>query len=189
MLKFATFASLLSVSYGFTLSAKSDDQDIDGKQVLGYHEGAGIDYAFLGDKGVDFTLDGETLSFSPPGAPYAENMAVSEDSVITLSPKEKGSASFDGDVLSLDGSDSFYACHDVKEMSGYTYSKTDWAITQFKGDAPDGCKAMKLVKSGDDSSDSSEPTSSAAPEVQTENGAYRNTAGALGVVAAAALLI
>lgn len=175
-MKSTTFAlpilSLLAAAQAFSLFTESDTADVNNKGLTSYHEGAGINYAFLGADSIDFEYDATAKSLSQKVGGYSYNFSVTETHAVQFSVIEGAEVSFDGEYLSYKGSTSgFYACKDIVEP--YEYSKSTFAVTYFGSETPSytDCAAIKIKKVGGSTSSSS---SSSAHHSATSSAHYGN---------------
>lgn len=146
------------------LVVKSDNTEING-DTLGFpHEGAGINYVFLGSSSQSeaLTYDSEykELTYSS-GTIYPYVFGISGNFVAVSVMGANGEYTFDGNTLAVNGTtDAFYACKNTGDP--YDYSTESYELMYYKEDAPSDCIALTLEKE-DGSSSSSSASASAAP--------------------------
>lgn len=148
------------------LIAKSNNTEISNKGVGFIHEGAGINYGFLGAEGQGATLsynetekqiilDTGVLQFFRVSSGYVAVSVEGPDSEITFD---------NNDFLLVNGSSKhFFGCKNTNDP--YQYSVSSYEVMYYPEDAPSGCLPLTLQKqaSSSSSSSSSSPSSSSAP--------------------------
>ncbi|CUM46974.1 uncharacterized protein AC631_02932 [Debaryomyces fabryi] len=129
------------------LTVESDNTEINGKGLSSLHEGAGLNYFFLGegsqdlkynssDKQLYFDVsDDIKFSFSVSG-----NFA-------TIGVLEPYKVEFEHNYLKVNGTtDGFFACKNVNDP--YRYSENSYALMNYLGQtAPEGCILLKVKNS------------------------------------------
>lgn len=149
---FATAASLLSVvnaapagasNYNVDLVVESSDSSIDGKHISPMHEGAGINYAVLGDDGVTFIYNSTSKELLQDVGRYQYPFSV-QDSVVWFSVVGAQEVDFQSSYLSYNGTvDGFAACKNINDP--YNYSKENYILSNFVGgETPEDCVPLKL---------------------------------------------
>lgn len=140
------------------LVAKSNSTEVNGNGVGFAHEGAGINYGFLG------TGKGSTLSYSAADKQLTLDTGVEQffrvsGGFVAASVEGPDAAiTFDSnDYLLVNGSSSyFYACKNTNDP--YKYSASSYEVMYYPENAPSGCLSLTLQKK-----DVSGPSSSGAP--------------------------
>ncbi|CAX44219.1 hypothetical LDG family protein, putative [Candida dubliniensis CD36] len=128
----ATTALLLSAQAlaeltSYKLYAKSDSAEVDGKGVSILHEGAGINYVFLGTDSIDVTYDdAQKLLYVPVNSNVQFNLGTNADIIqfsvttpVSVEIAEDGSVNFEG-------SDDLFAAQYINDP--YNYSKDSYAV-------------------------------------------------------------
>lgn len=152
----------LATAENVNLVVKSDHSDINGNTLGFPHEGAGLNYAFLGTSSASQLLeyDESSKTFTEPGSTIPQSLGLSGNFIALTVAEPSAEFTFDGNTLQLNGtSDSFYACKNVNDP--YNYSQSSYALMYFKDSAPEDCLALTLEKGSTSSSSSAPaPTSS-----------------------------
>ncbi|CUM67462.1 uncharacterized protein PRCAT00005158001 [Priceomyces carsonii] len=144
---FATFAGLAYTAVAavttVTLNAESSDQDVNGKAITSLHEGAGFNYLFLSEHPQKLSLDDSNDSIFFEAAGFRWNLTIS-GSVVSIGVLQSSwYTSLDDDYIAVNGStEGFYACKNTNDP--YNYSKDSYQVTFPNGEAPSGCKPIKL---------------------------------------------
>ncbi|KAG0676129.1 hypothetical protein C6P40_001439 [Pichia californica] len=172
------------------LTVKSDDSSINGN-VLGFpHEGAGLNYFFLGTgSATAFTYDESAKEISYPFAgSYTQFFTVFDNFVAFSVASANTEITFEDNVLALNGSTSnFYACKDTNDP--YSYSTRSYELMWYASDAPSGCLPLTLVNSGSAAASSSAlPSSTSASSAAPSASTYEGSAVKYAPAGAAALL-
>ena len=171
--------------------ADSPETSVNGLGLSSLHEGAGINYFFLGSGSQTLMWDDESGAVSVKLGEITQSISIS-NTILQLSVFEPSRVTVADGVVSVDGNDSFYACKNISDP--YNYSEKSYAVLDK---AADGCFAMKIkVKTGATPSStdasSTDASSTAAPTISTisGNGASLKSAGSIAGAAAiiAALL-
>lgn len=187
------------------LYVKSDDASIDGNS-LGYpHEGAGLNYFFLGTGAASaLTYDSENKTITYPiGSGFYEYFTTYGSYVGLMVTGPGADITFDdNNTLLYNGtSENFYACKDTNDP--YQYSKEQYEVMYYTSDAPSGCISLTIVNEPNASSSaspssstattttestSSSATDSSTPSASTYTGAANHyaPAGAAAILAGAA---
>lgn len=139
------------------LVVKSDNTEIN-DNTLGFpHEGAGINYAFLGTSAESQPLDydADTKSLSSNLGSLVQRFSVEEGPVELTVVGSNDQITFNDDnVLLVNGtSDNFYACKNIGDP--YNYSASSYALMYLKSDIPDGCIGLTLEAEEEEPSSSS----------------------------------
>lgn len=164
------------VAKGFEIVAKlqnpgNDGQGVDGLKLRSIHEGAGIEYAFLGDDGRDFSFNDTDNSLYFPIQAMSQDGNTTLQMVLSIDLDGNGNsnsavveftlggASYvsidDEGLVRVKNSNAFFACKNIPELAGYTNSVQNWAVLLYPyGGAPDTCVYIKLVADGFGSSNS-----------------------------------
>ncbi|KAI5966861.1 uncharacterized protein KGF55_000270 [Candida pseudojiufengensis] len=177
-MKYLTFASILSLLSSTTLAAikdiqliaESNDQEINSKGLSSIHEGAGINYFFLGENPQNLKYDDEkkqiyillNVNNGQQQVPQSLNF---NGKFLSLSVSEPLAVEIDeNDILQFDGSNNLFAAKDQNDP--YQYSRSSYAIVNEDGEdhKPLSIKAL-FVNGDDDSSSSSEAPSSSIPPI------------------------
>lgn len=157
-----TLALFAAASSAFVLKAVSDDKDINGQTLLSVHEGAGIEYLFLGTgEGQDFTYDQSKQSLSFDRHDFTFNVGQLIDNYLSAGQSvEPWKVHFDNKGY-FNSENKYYACKNTGDP--YQLSEKSYFVlyNKQKGD----CKEIKIQK-GDAAAASSSagpaPSSSAA---------------------------
>lgn len=137
-MKFSTIlsvASVLAAASAFKLKVESRYAQVDGNFVSAIHEGAAIEWATLGESGVEFGFDEEhetltydlqiqnvdpfPLSLTTSTAGF-KVLAFGSGDVVTASFLENGSLAVNGDA------DNFYAAKDISDP--YNFSQRSYFV-------------------------------------------------------------
>lgn len=127
--QFATLATFilpaLAEVYDIKLKFHSDNTDVDGQYLSSMHEGAAINYFFLGEQGEVYSYDSdkETITLQTGAIELLLNSAGEFLGVTAAEPQQ---VKFADDVLSVAGNSEFYAAKDVNDP--YNYSKKSYAV-------------------------------------------------------------
>lgn len=153
------FLPLLSIATALTLVAESDNQDVNGKGASSIHEGAGINYFLLGDDGEELSYDESTqiLKAADIDTQYPYQVSVTDGNILIAGVLEPSKADISSGYLSIDGSDEWFACKNIRDPYSYTTSRYAVANKDL-GD----CVSMKLKVDGADSSAPAPSSSSSA---------------------------
>lgn len=155
------YAALTNV----TLWAQSDDQSINGNGLSSIHEGAAINYFFLGSAAQTLVYDDENnWIYFQPIPDLKQYFSVYQTIVQMTVATEAGTTVTidDAGVLSFEGSSDFYAQKNINDP--YSYSKTSFAVLQFNDTAPADAIPFKIIlKKEDDSAPSSAVSSEPVP--------------------------
>ncbi|GMM32564.1 hypothetical protein DAMA08_053090 [Martiniozyma asiatica (nom. inval.)] len=153
------------------LYTKSDNDEVDGFSLGWIHEGAAVEYVFLGSKGGDT----EALNFEDnaleydwlPGYPQYVSFGGNYVQVASFGPANV--FTFDDDnLLQVNGtSKNFYACKNTNDP--YSYSASSYELMYYESDAPSDCISVEVEKSSgaDASSTTLVSSTTAAPSSQT----------------------
>ncbi|CAI5756497.1 unnamed protein product [Candida verbasci] len=201
-MKYTSIATLLSIvatslAKDIELYIKSDNDEVNNKGLGFIHEGAGINYAQVGDAAQNLNYNEETQLITEPvtvngGAqtldwPFGIDNGILQISV-TINNPPKVTIGDDGSV-SFEGSDSLYAKKNINDP--YRYSEKSYFVVSENGD---GAIPIKLVAKTEGSNNSTNTnnsttsTTSAASSVSViEGGAAVVNAGSFAAIAAAAV--
>ncbi|ODV80293.1 uncharacterized protein CANTADRAFT_50492 [Suhomyces tanzawaensis NRRL Y-17324] len=205
----ALLASAVSAAVtDIDLYIDSQNKEVDGNSLQPLHEGAAIQYLFLGHQQNAFQYDSDTQVLSgpnPPQTPFANNFSIVDHVAWTSSSTEAtkvtiiGGHSADRGFLAINGSsDGFYAVKNINDP--YQYSNQQYALVYYPdGGQPDGAISVNIRthtsdnSTSNDSSASASPSAAAssAPKVTPANGAGANavSGAVLGGAALLAMLI
>lgn len=137
-MKFSTaisVASILAAASAFKLKAESRYAQVDGNLVSAIHEGAGIEWATLGENGVEFAYDEEhkTLTYdlgieNTSPFPLSLTTSTSGFKVLSFGSGDIVTATFlDSGSLAINGdADHFYAALDINDP--YNFSKRSYFV-------------------------------------------------------------
>lgn len=151
------------------LYVKSSNSEINGNSLASYHEGAGINYFFLGSgpaSALTYDSDKKTIYSSDSGfnqyftvyegAGYTGLTVMGPNAELTFDDKK---------TLLINGtSDALYACKNTNDP--YNYSNKVYELMYFTADAPSGCVSLSIVNGGAASS-SAAPSSAASATTTT----------------------
>ncbi|GAV28452.1 hypothetical protein PMKS-001923 [Pichia membranifaciens] len=159
------------------LIAKSNNTEISNKGVGFIHEGAGINYGFLGAEGQGATLsynetekqiilDTGVLQFFRVSGGYVAMSVVGPDSEITFDSN---------DYLLVNGSsEHFFGCKNTNDP--YQYSVQSYEVMYYPENAPSGCLPLTLQKqAAPSSSSSSSSPSPSSSDAQSSSSAPTTT--------------
>ncbi|KAK7205267.1 hypothetical protein BZA70DRAFT_277742 [Myxozyma melibiosi] len=134
-------ASAAATVANVTLEVVSSDSTIDGQFLSSIHEGAGINYVFLGPSGETYSYDSSANTFG--GVSFAgltSYFQVNDEDLVTVSILG-GYTDFDivdGNTLAVNGSSSgFYACKNTGDP--YSYSTSEYQALYYTSGAPSDC--------------------------------------------------
>lgn len=170
------------------LVVKSGSKEIDGNTIGFKHEGAGMDYAFLGTSAQSQLLDYDATSKSLTyNAQYPYSFNVDKYVSLTVGGSNSEITFNSENTLLVNGTSSgFYACKNTNDP--YQYSKYSYELMYYKTEAPLDCIALNLAN-GQNSTSPNSTTSSSLSSYE-DSGAMLAPAGAFAVLfgAAAALI-
>lgn len=185
------------------LITDSSESSVNGLGLSSKHEGAGINYFFLGSGSETLEFDEATGQVSIDiGNSVKQSISVDAGNFLQLSVTEFQKVTVADGVVSVDGNDKFYACKNVSDP--YRYSADSYAVLSKSAD---GCFPITIkVKDGETSSATSSaaasstitsaaPTSEASstvPAVSTvsDNGAvYKKAGSVVGAIALVAAIL
>lgn len=155
------FLPLLSIATALTLVAESDNQEVNGQGASSIHEGAGLNYFFLGANGENLSYDESTqiLKSEDAGSSQISYQVSLSSNILIAGVLEPAKADISSGYLSIGGNDQFYACKNINDP--YSYSTKSYAVTDKDfGD----CVSLKLKVDGASSTpESSSVAPSASP--------------------------
>ncbi|VEU24281.1 DEKNAAC105653 [Brettanomyces naardenensis] len=168
---FAILAVTAAVSAeDVNLWVKSDNSEVNGKGLSSLHEGAGINYFFLGDGTISMTYDATTglvsesigsgivTSFGAVGDHFAASSVTTPYFDVTFED--------DGTLQANGSSDVFYACQNTGDP--YQYSTSQWEVMYYPAkDAPEGCLPITLINKAEAPSNSSSGAQTSTTETTT----------------------
>lgn len=125
------------------LWAQSDDSSVNGLGVAYMHEGAGIDYCFLGGSAATVNYDLTTHYITTALTDTINMYLLRASSLLQMSvADEPDKWTIQEGVLTFDGvSNQFYACK--KTQDPYNYSTNSYQVVLQS--LNDDCKAIKLT--------------------------------------------
>lgn len=156
-MKFATLftaaASLLAVANAaptkrseteVKLYVISPGTEVNNKGIFAKHEGAGVNYVFIGENTETYYFDETTSTLYQQAGdlklPFVISGGIAQFSVAGGEPI---SLSFDHDYLAINGSThALAACKNINDP--YRYSENEWAVTYQPGAIPEDCIALQL---------------------------------------------
>ncbi len=146
-----------------TLTVLSDNSEVKGMAVSNTHEGAGLNYLFLGGTdGPTYNYDADKKAISQPfTGSYVQYLTAMEHFMAMSVSTSVDVYTFDGNLLALNGSTkNFYACKNTGDP--YEYSASSYEVMYYASDAPSSCLSIQLSKAGSsgNSSSSSDATAS-----------------------------
>ncbi|EGV66733.1 hypothetical protein PSN45_003055 [Yamadazyma tenuis] len=121
------------------LFVESEDSSVSGQGLSPLHEGAALDYVFLGKNSADFHYNSTSHSiYSLDG--NLELVPVVESNIVEFVPGKPNVFVKDG-YLSYKGSSSFAACNNVNQQ----YDYKGYALAQYPNEnVPRGCINVKV---------------------------------------------
>lgn len=159
--KAVALLSAVNCALGVSLVAVSDNDELNNKGLSSIHEGAGINYFFLGENGEDFTYDADKNELSTKLGTLPTTVGVEGSILINgvLGPAEIKEE--DGKVT-VNGIKQFYGCKNANDP--YRYSQSSYMVTTDKSSGD--CVPMEIKFSDSEEESSSAPAapSSSAPE-------------------------
>ena len=150
-----------------TLTVLSDNSEVKGMAVSNTHEGAGLNYLFIGGTdGPTYTYDADKKAISQPfTGSYVQYLTAMEHFMAMSVSTSVDVYTFDGNLLALNGSTkNFYACKNTGDP--YEYSASSYEVMYYASDAPSSCLSIQLSKAGSsaNSSSSSDATASSTAD-------------------------
>jgi hypothetical protein len=145
-------SAALAAAENVYLRVVSDHNEVNGNTVGFSHEGAGIDYAFLGtspqSQVLDYDAEAHRLYNHEPGLPAPQNFEVDGEYVSVSVQETYSNIMFDNlNSLLVNGSaDGFYACKDTNDP--YNYSNDQYELMWYPPHipAPSTCLDLTLVR-------------------------------------------
>lgn len=146
-----------------TLTVLSDNSEVKGMAVSNTHEGAGLNYLFIGGTdGPTYNYDADKKAISQPFTGSYDQYLTAMEHFMAMSVSTSVDVyTFDGNLLALNGSTkNFYACKNTGDP--YEYSASSYEVMYYASDAPSSCLSIQLSKAGSsgNSSSSSDATAS-----------------------------
>lgn len=146
---FLTALAAPSSTVNYKLQIDADNSEVNGKYVLPYHEGAGINYSFLSGQAETFTYNPTThvlyqsiKDSDSENIPY--NFSVNEHHVLFSVIGTDEIDIIDGKLSFKGSADSFFACKNTGDP--YNYSKDTYELLNYAGAVvPSECIAV-IVK-------------------------------------------
>lgn len=129
------------------LTVESDNKEINGKGLSSLHEGAGLNYFFLGEGSQDLKYDSSSQKlYFDISDEITYSFSVYSDFAI-IGVLEPYKVEFNDNYLKVNGTtEGFFACKNVNDP--YQYSKDSYALMNFLGkEAPEGCILLKVKNS------------------------------------------
>lgn len=169
------FKNVLAISATATIATaedvylyvKSSNSEINGNSLSSLHEGAGINYFFLGSAPASaLTYDGDMKTIYSSYAGLTQYFTVYEGftGLTVIGPNAELTFD-DNNTLLINGtSDSLYACKNTNDP--YRYSEKEYGLMHYSADAPSECIPLSLVN-GDAASSSAAPSGSASATTTT----------------------
>ncbi|TID15764.1 hypothetical protein CANINC_004293 [Pichia inconspicua] len=174
----ATFAT--ASTEDVILTVKSDNQEVNGNNLSFLHEGAGINYAFLGTgsnpEPLEYDSEAKTLTqdIEIAGGQHIPLVFGEYNSYVAVSVSNSlWEITFDkDDTLAVNGTTSgFYACKNTNDP--YNYSKMSYELMYYTENAPEACIDVTLVKQ----SGPAPAPSSSAPSISSTSSNFDGAAG------------
>lgn len=165
--------SLLAVSFAAEFYAESSNGEVNGQGLSSRHEGAGINYFFLGKDADELTYHEENSTFyMDVDSRYPFLLSLHHD-VLMVGVLGPDAFDISSGYLAINGTaDNFFACKNINDP--YHYSKYSYAVT-FGGDTGD-CTPMKIkVEDVDGSGSDSDSEPSVTSAVSPSPSPYTNT--------------
>lgn len=150
------------------LYVKSSNSEINGNSLSSLHEGAGINYFFLGTASASaLTYDSDMKTIYSSYAGLTQYFTVYEGftGLTVIGPNAELTFD-DNNTLLINGtSDSLYACKNTNDP--YRYSEREYGLMHYSADAPSECIALSIVNGDAVSSSSAAPSGSASATTTT----------------------
>lgn len=139
-------AAPASVTKNFAkIVVEADDNAVNGKGLVGKHEGAGLNYVFFSDKPRDLLYYPTTNELAEQEGSTTLRLSVYEG-VGTLSVLGDESTPIvvdSNNYLAVNGSsDNFAACKNINDP--YNYSENEYVLT-YNNETPEGCIPLRLM--------------------------------------------
>lgn len=155
----STIATVLAAEYDLTLS--SEDAELNNKGLVGWHEGAGINYLTVGGSPFHTSYDEEKKIFNSDAMGNIKTtLSVNEGNFLQDSVTGPGEFDITDDHVVYKGSDKFYACKNVNDI--YNYSAKTYLI--MSSNSVGDCKEVNIVAK---KSEDAPPSSSVVPSPWT----------------------
>ncbi|GMM45798.1 hypothetical protein DAPK24_023730 [Pichia kluyveri] len=163
----AASAAVATAAEDVYLVIKSDNSTLNGNTLGFNHEGAGINYAFLGtapqSEPLSYDADAETLLGT---STIPQTFDVSKYVAITVAGTNSKYSFADDNTLLVNGTaGNFYACMNTNDP--YNYSQSGYELMYYKEDAPSDCISVDVQRAvsnnGTGSSSSVAPSTSVLP--------------------------
>lgn len=160
-------ASALADVIPIQLIARSESAEVNSKGLSSIHEGAGINYFFLGTNAQTLQYDeGAKVIYISLSSdqPNSNQYFAIEGNVLQLTVAAQPlSVEFDADGYAVfAGSNSIYALMNINDP--YRYSETSYAVVSYPEGAPEGAIPIRIALAGAAPS----PSPSPSPETTTE---------------------
>lgn len=129
----STLSAVLANVYQVQLYAKSDNKETDGKGLQSLHEGAGINYFFLGESAEVLSYDDSAKTISATNGNVG-TAGRSGGNFFGIAVTGGASATVENEQLTVDGTSAFFATKNVNDP--YDYSNKSYAVLfSEEGDA------------------------------------------------------
>lgn len=153
-MKFASILTLATLAYKASAAtvpaqlAIESNNDLNDKKLYSIHEGAAINYVFVGnDNGQEFQYDqdNQKLTYQINATPNPINLSLGalDEFVSVAVTSDPVDITFDNNYLKFNGSsDNFYACKNLPDP--YGYSKSSPALTFQPGSQKGDCEKVQV---------------------------------------------
>ncbi|KAK9478781.1 hypothetical protein V1514DRAFT_330363 [Lipomyces japonicus] len=152
---FTTLASIASLATAalaastVKLTAKSDSSEVNGKGLYYIHEGAAINYVFLGDGAADLVYYSENGTFYAPDSQYPFALGI-VGSIVQVGVAGTTEFTISSGKLAVNGSTAgFYAAKNTNDPYDYSASAYEVLYYSDKSAAPSDAIAITVVVSED----------------------------------------
>ncbi|EMG48331.1 putative cell wall protein, putative [Candida maltosa Xu316] len=183
-MKFLTIASVLTLSSSalaaireYQLFAQSDNEEVNGQGLSSIHEGAGINYVFLGSAAqtVNYDTDSQNIfaDLEIAGGQTARQSLVLEGGVLQLSVAGEPLAVqiADDGAVTFPGSDGLAAAKNINDP--YRYSENSFAVISGEG-IPISIVAKAVGEPEQEEESSSSVVASTTEAPSSNEGLYSN---------------
>lgn len=134
-------------TYSIDLYTKSSNKDVDGKGIWNIHEGAGINYMFLGNESTTMTYNTTSGYISQPlTEQYKEHFSVQGSVAMMGVLQPMPVCIYDGNFFFNGTTEGFYACMNTGDP--YRYSTASYQLMYSHEGKPynnDNCTQVTLV--------------------------------------------
>lgn len=140
----AQAAPIQSESSAVKLTVESANQDVNVKGLSSLHEGAGLNFFFIGQDSQELQYDADKQQLYFDINDQIKYSFSVYSNFATIGVLEPYKVEFEDNYLKVNGTtDGFYACKNVRDP--YNYSKDTYALMNYLGQtAPDGCILLKV---------------------------------------------